>query len=448
MLRLATLSLVGVVLPSVFTAAAPTTEMAPPPAWRMNYPDPRLSADSQPDTDIFRFISFAYTPASTEEATPTLIENGENGTDGLIIVSESSEHGVVQDQIVIEGTYSFHLYHASSTDSSLTLTTPITVSSGMKLYFESWLRYATTAETASVQVSTDGGNTWPATLYSLSGNNGETETTSSLHEIDLSAYAGQTIRLRFYYDASGSYFPVNEPGYEAFVGWFFDNIQVGTSFSKRPYSIGDPTDDEQYYLEMINRARADANAEAQRLANTTDTDVLNAIAYFEVDLTEMIAQFATLETTVQPLSFNEKLLASARLHSQDMYDNTFQGHTSSPTPPTPNLSGDTPGDRATHQGYDYSYIGENVYANARSVFHGHAGFQIDWGSGTYGMQDPPGHRENIHAPDFKEAGIGVINGNNSGPDWTNSDQLRDVGPQLVTQDFAIPQADTAFITGV
>ncbi|MDP0495153.1 MAG: carboxypeptidase-like regulatory domain-containing protein, partial [Verrucomicrobiota bacterium JB024] len=46
------------------------------------------------------------------------------------------------------------------------------------------------------------------------------------------------------------------------------------------------------------------------------------------------------------------------------------------------------------------------------------------------------------------AGIGVINGNNSGPDWTNSDQLRDVGPQLVTQDFAIPQADTAFITGV
>ena len=60
------------------------------------------------------------------------------------------------------------------------------------------------------------------------------------------------------------------------------------------YSIGDPTAEEQLILEFINRARADANAEAQRLANTTDEDVLNAIDFFGVDLDVMINQFSTL----------------------------------------------------------------------------------------------------------------------------------------------------------
>ena len=43
-----------------------------------------------------------------------------------------------------------------------------------------------------------------------------------------------------------------------------------------------------------------------------------------------------------------------------------------------------------------------------------------------GMQNPAGHRRNIHNARFEEIGIGVINGTNG-----------DVGPQLVTQDFGI-----------
>ena len=34
------------------------------------------------------------------------------------------------------------------------------------------------------------------------------------------------------------------------------------------YSIGDPTEEEQLFVELINRAREDAGAEALRLANT------------------------------------------------------------------------------------------------------------------------------------------------------------------------------------
>jgi uncharacterized protein YkwD len=471
MLRLATLSLLGLTLPTLFAAAAPTTETAAPPAWRMNYPD-LYPAPLWQEDDIIRFASFGYLPASTQEATVTLIENAENGTDGFTVVADDGDFPVVQDKIVIEGSLSFHLFHvqpATNTapaDCSLTLTTPVTITPGLHLYFESWLRRSGTGEHARVQLSTDGGSTWPVTVFSQTGPGGEADSTYTLHEVDLSAYAGQTVRLRFFYEfTTGSYYKLNQAEHETTTGWFFDNIQLGTAFTKRLYSIGDPTGDEQYYLEMINRARADANAEAQRLANTTDPDVLAAVNYFGVDLTRMLAEFAGLEQTVQPLSFNEKLLASARLHSQDMYANTYQGHMSSPTPPAPNQSGDIPGDRATRQGYDFSYIGENVYANAESVFQAHAAFEIDWGDDTNdnpaaaaeyiagvddqdGMQDPAGHRENIHGPGFKEVGIGVINGSNSGPDWTQGDQLRDVGPQVVTQDFAIPQADSAFITGV
>src|SRR5690242_924638 len=51
------------------------------------------------------------------------------------------------------------------------------------------------------------------------------------------------------------------------------------------YSIGDPTDEEQLYLEYINRSRADPSAEGVRLATTTDADVLSAYSFFSVDLT-------------------------------------------------------------------------------------------------------------------------------------------------------------------
>ena len=57
------------------------------------------------------------------------------------------------------------------------------------------------------------------------------------------------------------------------------------------YSIGDPTDEEQLYLEYINRSRSDPPAEGVRLANTTDTDVLSAYSFFSVDLGLMQSQF-------------------------------------------------------------------------------------------------------------------------------------------------------------
>ncbi len=198
-----------------------------------------------------------------------------------------------------------------------------------------------------------------------------------------------------------------------------------------PYSIGSPTDEEQLYLEYINRARANPPAEGLRLAITTDPDVLGAYAYFGVDTNLMQSQFNAL-TSSPPVAMNGQLLMAARLHSGHMFTNQYQGHYE-----TNGIW--SPGDRITAQGYNWYTCGENVFANSKSVFYGHAGFEVDWGgpTNTGGMQSPPGHRLNIHSSAFREIGVGVVDGVNGS-----------VGPQLVTQDFATSQSDTPLITGV
>jgi hypothetical protein len=53
------------------------------------------------------------------------------------------------------------------------------------------------------------------------------------------------------------------------------------------------------------------------------------------------------------------------------------------------------------------------------------------------MQNPPGHRNNIHGASYREIGVGVVDGSND-----------PVGPQLVTEDFGSRNGLTPFITGV
>ncbi|PYJ06583.1 MAG: hypothetical protein DME25_06315, partial [Verrucomicrobia bacterium] len=108
------------------------------------------------------------------------------------------------------------------------------------------------------------------------------------------------------------------------------------------YSIGQPTDEEQLYLEYINRSRANPPAEGVRLATTTDPDVLSAYSYFSVDLSLLQSEFNT-NPVAPPLAMNAKLLASARLHSGDMLTNDFQGHNGT--------DGSTFDQRITAQGY-------------------------------------------------------------------------------------------------
>ena len=200
------------------------------------------------------------------------------------------------------------------------------------------------------------------------------------------------------------------------------------------YSIGDPTNEEQYYLELINRARANPTAEALRFATTTDADVLNAYSYFGVNLVLMQTQFALIPPE-PPLSMNATLLTAARNHSLNMLQNNYQGHSGPDGSITTRLAGYISG----ANGWS---VGENVFAYSKSVWYGHAGFEVDWGGSvaTGGMQSPPGHRQNIHSDTFREVGVGIVMGSNGGSGG--------VGPQLVTQDFGAVGGLQPFVTGV
>jgi hypothetical protein len=212
------------------------------------------------------------------------------------------------------------------------------------------------------------------------------------------------------------------------------SIELPSAPTAQLYSIGDPTNEEQYYLELINRARANPTAEGLRLATTTDSSVLSAYSAFGVNLVLMQAQFVLIPPA-PPLSMNATLTTAARAHSQNMLQNNYQGHSGPDGSLTTRLAGYTAG----ANGWS---IGENVYAYSKSVWYGHAGFEVDWGGSvaTGGMQSPPGHRQNIHSANFREVGVGVVLGSNGGSGG--------VGPQLVTQDFGTVGGLLPFVTGV
>ncbi len=200
------------------------------------------------------------------------------------------------------------------------------------------------------------------------------------------------------------------------------------------YSIGQPTPDEQLYVELINRARANPGAEGVIFRDTTNELVRSAYAFFSVDMALMVSQFKAI-APAPPLAINEKLSISARKHSLDMFQREVQTHLSA--------DGSTFLNRANNEGSPTASIAENVYAFSSFPFEGHAGFEVDWGpspetgNSLGGMQDPPGHRLNTHNPLFREIGIGLYLGKKG-----------KVGPELITQDYAVARNSPTFITGV
>ena len=233
--------------------------------------------------------------------------------------------------------------------------------------------------------------------------------------------------------------------------------KLPTATAEHPqYLIGDPSDEEQLVLELINRSRADANAEAQRylniLQNNLDADIVGSVDFFaqtlidhttgfNIFLVEMVKQFALLPQNQPPLSFNSDLIDAARGHSNDMFQNAFQSHNSF-------IDNKTSSERMAEAGYPQTgFRGENIFAFADSAEHAHAGLDIDWGtSGSTGLNDngmqfPPGHRNNIHSSNFTEIGIGVTLG-------TNTVENTTVGPFVLTQDMGSRSDITPFVTGV
>jgi uncharacterized protein YkwD len=193
--------------------------------------------------------------------------------------------------------------------------------------------------------------------------------------------------------------------------------------------MANPTAREQENLELINRMRMNPAAELPLLLNSSDPDIASSLAYFKVDLTRLRSQWSLLKA-VAPLAWSSQLNEAAIGHNQKMIQYDQQSHYigvfDSSGKFTPyELSFPA---RITATGYNFTYIGENIFAYATSTIENEAAWAIDWGgsAATGGIQDPPGHRDDIMSGNFREVGIAFT-------DETNPST--EVGPLVTTADF-------------
>jgi len=149
--------------------------------------------------------------------------------------------------------------------------------------------------------------------------------------------------------------------------------------------MAQPTAYEQYFLELVNRARLDPAGEAAR---------------FGMGLNDGLAAGTISATPKQPLAFNPALLDAADAHSAWMLATDTFSHTGA--------NGSSPGDRMKAAGYSFAGSwswGENI-AIAWGSGVGITQAQID--SFESGLFLSAGHRANILNPRFDAAGVAIL----------------------------------------
>jgi hypothetical protein len=116
----------------------------------------------------------------------------------------------------------FHLTHLNPVPQLFQLNEQLFPTNTTTVSFKSLLGYATSDETARVQISINGGASWQD-IYVQTGSNDAGESTFTTYTFSLSSYAGRDLLLRFDFDySSGSFYPYADPD----IGWCVENIVV------------------------------------------------------------------------------------------------------------------------------------------------------------------------------------------------------------------------------
>ena len=176
-----------------------------------------------------------------------------------------------------------------------------------------------------------------------------------------------------------------------------------------------PTAQDQYMLELVNRARANPQGEAD--------------LYLNGDLNQGLPSNTISTDAKPPLVFNFELHTAAQDHSQWMLDNNVFSHTGE--------GGSSPTQRMQAAGYVLTppwSTGENIaYGGTtgtpdltRFVKNNHENLFVS-----------PGHRRNLMSGNFKEVGISSLQG-----------QFNNYNAVMTTQKFAYSGGRGPFITGV
>src|SRR4051794_8505236 len=90
-------------------------------------------------------------------------------------------------------------------------------------------------------------------------------------------------------------------------------------------SAVEPSADEQYMLQLVNRARADPQAEAQRLLGLVRTDPSLRASATDWDSAAFLREMSSYGP-MPPLAFNPRLVAAARDHDARMVATNAQEH--------------------------------------------------------------------------------------------------------------------------
>ena len=126
----------------------------------------------------------------------------------------------------------------------------------------------------------------------------------------------------------------------------------------------EPSDQEQYLLELINAARANPPAEGQMLAGITDPEIVRYYNYYKVSTSTLASQFDSYAAQ-PPLAFNADLMASSQQQSSYQASSGVQTHNSA--------DGTTVEKRISATGDQWSGLGESVYAYSEDAVCGHVG---------------------------------------------------------------------------
>ena len=166
----------------------------------------------------------------------------------------------------------------------------------------------------------------------------------------------------------------------------------------------EPTAMETEMLELINRLRANPQAEAKLM-------ISSGIAPGHVNL-QMFKKEMDGESPAPPLVFNTKLIDAARKHTKYQLAN---GQTHVQDPKKSHFTGKSFMDRYREAKYSGRGGGENVFIYCKSPWHGQVAFVVDWKleSSDGGMQAGRGHRKNLLNKSFTEVGVGMAGPGNA-----------------------------------
>jgi hypothetical protein len=187
------------------------------------YQPPVVSGSAAPGVGIPNTYTFTALGGATGYEWQQVVEAdfADDAADALsrVVVSSTGSYAVLDTGVKYSGTGCYHLAHPTDATQLLTYADPLLVGSSATVTFRSRLGWATTDQTALLEISSNGGTTWQA-LYTQAGTDGAGETAFQQRTVSLAAYAGKSVRLRFAFRTEGSRYTDTNAG----VGWYIDQI--------------------------------------------------------------------------------------------------------------------------------------------------------------------------------------------------------------------------------